>query len=254
MPVFRLAALGALVVLAAPGCGEDDPNLTVGQISEPSTSGGTSGAAGSGGEAPGGSGGEGGSAGDSGEGGSAGDSGEGGSAGDSGEGGSAGSPITGCGPGRFAGSYAFECYPLETLPVASGGELSFELVGADGGASGSNCQEFCGGLVIKQGTGRLFGTWGGVAAFEGWLAGGLDCGSGVFRADVTDGVWGFPVNAVPGNPATEVTGVFPTDPLEATLMGRYEAGPPQKIEGEWFMIPGPNANRCLGTFTFERQP
>ncbi len=247
MPVSRLTALGLLVVLAAPGCSGDDPNLTVGQISEPSLSGGSGGAFGGSGTA-GGSGGQAGSGGEvvAGSGG--------GTAGAGGEGGAAGGPVGGCDPGRYEGSYAFECYPLDMVPVASGAEFSFELVLADAGATGTNCQEFCGGLVIGEGSGRLFGTWGGVAAFEGWLVGGLDCGSGVFRADVADGVWGFPVNAVPGNLATEVTGVFFTDPLEGTLMGRFDVGPPPKIEGEWFMIPGPNANRCLGTFSVERQP
>ncbi|MFT3928483.1 MAG: hypothetical protein QM778_38495 [Myxococcales bacterium] len=135
-----------------------------------------------------------------------------------------------CEPGTYTGKYTCE-NQSSAFPE---GPLSFELVVNETRVDDTGCVEFCQDLVIKQGTGKLKGTWGELVSFDGQLEGGLDCQSGKFQARVVDGVWG-PLG-------------LPAGHFDANLEAAYAAGPPAAIMGNWQIKPDETlGDPCTGT-------
>src|SRR5262245_44976947 len=107
-----------------------------------------------------------------------------------------GKPIEHCDPGAYVGNYACKLVqqgmPTDT-PIE--GVVSFDLE-ANSVESMQSCPagaEFCDfDLVIKEGSGDLFGFVLGFIGFETGLRGGLDCRSGKFHADAVGGIYGVP--------------------------------------------------------------
>jgi hypothetical protein len=162
-------------------------------------------------------------------------------------------PRPSCQGGQYAGKYRCD---LEVfgIPASLEGEVSF-LLEIDQTVAPSNCQEFCPGLVIAEGSGTLFGLAGDTGwAFEAKLDGGLDCRTGEFRATAPKGIYGLAGSNDPNDPnALSSVLAPPLGEFEGKLSGMHN-GPPERIAGDWDLVDAAELARCSGPFTVELQP
>lgn len=175
-----------------------------------------------------------------------------------------GTPITGpsgsllehCDPGAYVGTY--ECFLVQQGTMTETkieGIVAFELE-ANEVAAGGECQageEFCDlDLVIKQGSGELFGFVLGFIGFECGLEGGLDCSTGAFTARAVDGIYGVPWPDE-NDPDMKLKVTVPIGMFDGTLDGYHGGAEPQVIAGEW-NLGEPNFDiYCPGPFSVERE-
>lgn len=161
-----------------------------------------------------------------------------------------------CDPGIYEGT--FECdYAMmsggfgDAFPIHVEGPVGFDLQVAET-AVDPNCQEFCFDLVIKEGSGKLFGL-AGLMAFEAQLEGGLDCSTGEFQATVKNGSYGgfAPVDPNDPNGPLMVTQP-PFGTFEGTMAGLHNGAVDQTIAGNWALMPVEITGSCDGPFTATR--
>ncbi|MFT3928538.1 MAG: hypothetical protein QM778_38770 [Myxococcales bacterium] len=144
-----------------------------------------------------------------------------------------------CAPGHYEGSY--NC---SMLGAFGEGPLAFDLVLKDGATEAEGTcvgLEFCADLVISDASAELKGMYGPLV-FTAHLSGGLDCSSGQFKAEVTDGEVGEP-SPWPG-PKNTITGM---------VTGMHMAGPPQAITGKMVLVPSVGIT-CPSDFTVTLEP
>jgi hypothetical protein len=167
-----------------------------------------------------------------------------------------GTPPANCGPGTYVGNYACKLVmqgtPTDT-PIE--GVVSFDLeVNAQGPAT--ECPpgvEFCDfDLVIKEGSGKLFGFVLGIVGFETGLKGGLDCSTGKFHADAVGGIYGVPWED-PADP-TKLKVSLELGTFDGTLDGVHQGMIPQVIAGEWNLGEPSLDIYCPGPFSVEQMP
>lgn len=166
------------------------------------------------------------------------------------------SPLDYCDPGAYVGTY--ECFLVQqgtTTETKIEGIVAFELE-ANEVAAGGECQagdEFCDlDLVIKQGSGELFGFVLGFIGFECGLEGGLDCSTGAFTARAVDGIYGVPWPDE-NDPEMKLKVTVPIGMFDGTLDGYHGGAEPQIIAGEW-NLGEPNFDiYCPGPFSVERE-
>lgn len=166
------------------------------------------------------------------------------------------SPLENCDPGAYAGTYncmlVMQGMPSDT-PID--GVVSFDLE-VNSVETMQNCPvgaEFCDfDLVIKEGSGQLFGFVLGFVGFETGLRGGLDCRTGKFHADAVGGIYGVPWED-PDNPGKlEVAVELGT--FDGTLDGLHSGKVPQIISGMWNLGEPSFDIYCPGPFSVERMP
>jgi len=161
-----------------------------------------------------------------------------------------------CDPGAYVGMYACKLVqqgmPTDT-PID--GVVSFDLE-VNSVETRQNCPvgaEFCDfDLVIKEGSGKLFGFVLGLVGFETGLRGGLDCRTGKFHADAVGGIYGVPWED-PNEPGKlKVTVELGT--FDGTLDGTHGGKNPQIIAGTWNLGEPSFDIYCPGPFSVERMP
>jgi hypothetical protein len=161
-----------------------------------------------------------------------------------------------CGSGEYAGTYSCKLVMQGTATDALiEGVVSFYLE-ANTAQSMMSCPpgaEFCDfDLVIKEGSGKLFGFVLGVVGFETGLQGGLDCSTGKFHASAVGGVYGVPWDD-PDNPGKLEVSV-PIGTFDGTLDGIHQGQTPQVIAGDWNLGEPSLDIYCPGPFSVELMP
>jgi hypothetical protein len=120
------------------------------------------------------------------------------------------------------------------------------------------CQEddeFCDDLVIAPGSGKLFGFAVLIIGFQTSLEGGLDCATGMFHAETTDGIWGLPVPVNPDDPDSPLTVADPAFGMfDGDMSGVHLAGATEAIDGTWSLEETSMMLKCPGPFHVELQP
>ena len=167
-----------------------------------------------------------------------------------------GPPLENCDPGAYSGTYAcklvMQGMPTDT-PIE--GVVSFYLE-VNSVETKQNCPpgaEFCDfDLVIKEGSGELFGFVLGFVGFQTGLQGGLDCRSGKFHADAVGGIYGVPWQD-PDDPE-KLRVEVPIGTFDGTLDGFHGGKIPQVIAGEWNLGEPSFDIYCPGPFSVELMP
>jgi hypothetical protein len=161
-----------------------------------------------------------------------------------------------CDPGSYVGTYAcklvMQGMPTD-LPIE--GVVSFELEvnGVDAMQSCPPGVEFCDfDLVIKEGSGELFGFVLGVVGFQTGLQGGLDCRTGKFQAVAVGGIYGIPWED-PADPEKLKVAVE-LGTFDGTLEGLHAGKIPQVIAGTWNLGEPSIDIYCPGPFSVELMP
>jgi hypothetical protein len=165
-------------------------------------------------------------------------------------------PRENCDPGAYVGTYNCMLVMQGTstdAPIA--GDVSFDLE-VNTTETKRNCPpgaEFCDfDLVIKEGSGKLFGFVLGIVGFETGLQGGLDCRTGTFRANAVDGIYGIPWEDA-DNPG-KLRVAFELGSFDGTLDGVHEGKNPQVISGMWNLGEPSLDIYCPGPFSVELMP
>ena len=164
------------------------------------------------------------------------------------------SPATpGCLGGYYEGTYNCVVDFVGLGQLDNQGQTAFTLEINKMTVDKGLCQEFCPDLVIAQGTGTLFGL-AGPYAFQSQLDGGLDCQTGEFRANIKQGVYGFPGPSDPNDEDSKLAVVFEMGTFGGMLKGMHDSGPPEQIDGDWALSETVTSVSCTGPFSVKLQP
>jgi hypothetical protein len=149
-------------------------------------------------------------------------------------------PTVGCAPGIYAAELWCQVDP-STVPPGSDPRftmpMSTQVSFAVERSAAPQWLEIRGGTLEFEYLG---------SAFLGRLAGGLDCSTLEFHADIVDGSYAslFAANAMPGAFQGEIDGRLRSS--SPTITGSWWHGPAD--------VPRENAPSCVGTWTAQRQP
>lgn len=164
-----------------------------------------------------------------------------------------GSTLEHCDPGSYVGTYNCKLV-MQGMPTDTSidGVVSFDLE-VNTVETMQKCPpgaEFCDfDLVIKEGTGNLFGFVLGLVGFETGLQGGLDCRTGKFHASAVGGVYGIPWED-PDKPG-KLKVVAEVGTFDGTLDGFHSGKTPQVISGTWNLGEPSVDIYCPGPFSVE---
>lgn len=161
-----------------------------------------------------------------------------------------------CDPGSYVGNYACKLVMQGTptdAPIEGVVSFDLEVNTVETMMSCPPGAEFCDfDLVIKEGSGKLFGFVLGFVGFETGLRGGLDCSTGKFHADAVGGIYGIPWED-PNDP-TKLKVSVELGTFDGTLDGLHEGKIPQTIAGEWNLGEPSLDIYCPGSFSVELMP
>lgn len=162
---------------------------------------------------------------------------------------------SGCKGGEYVGKYNCDLDVLG-IPSTLEGDVSFELKIDETVMPGACDDEFCPDLVIARGSGTLFGVAGDTGwAFQAELEGGLDCMTGEFRASAPNGIYGLAGSDDPSKPdALTTVADPPLGNFNGMLSGMHASGPPEAIQGDWYLADAADFAHCTGPFMAELQP